>query len=94
MDIDFIVRNKFAVSTPHHVDKDLEYFGKTLKLNVANPETSQLFTINSEAKDLHYEKKECYNSITANILWIVKSSRTCLETAVYFKCTRLQFPTE
>ena len=47
MDIEFIGRNKFAVSKPHHVDEALEDFGETLKVNMVNPETSQLFTITS-----------------------------------------------
>ena len=59
-----------------------------------NPATSQLFTITSEAKDLDDEKKEHYQSITSKILWIVKHSRTDLETVVYFMCTRVQRPTE
>ena len=52
MDIDFMGGKKAAVSTPHHVDEALEYFGETLKVNLVNPATSQLFTITSEAKDL------------------------------------------
>ena len=50
MDIEFIGGKKVTVSTPHHVDEDLEDFVETLKGNVVNPETSQLFTITSEAK--------------------------------------------
>ena len=57
MYIEFIVRKKVVVSTPHNVDKDLEDFGKIPKGNVVNPTTSQLFTINSEAKGLHDLKK-------------------------------------
>ena len=68
MDIEFIGGNKFAVSKPHHVDEALEDFGETLKVNMVNPETSQLFTITSEAKELDDEKKEHYHSITAKIL--------------------------
>ena len=47
MDIEFIGGKKFTVSTPHHIDEALEYFGETLKGNVINPATSQLFTITS-----------------------------------------------
>ena len=57
MDIEFIGGNKVTVSTPYHVDEALEYFGETLKGNVMNPATSQLFTITSEARDLGDEKK-------------------------------------
>ena len=57
MDIDFIGRNKVAVSTTRHVDEALEDFGETLKGNVVNPATSQLFTITSEAKELGDLKK-------------------------------------
>ena len=32
--------------------------------------------------------------ITAKILWIIKSSRPDLETAVSFLCTRVKCPTE
>ena len=52
MDIDFIGGKKVTVSTPHHVDEDLEDFGETVKGNVVNPATSQLFTITSESKEL------------------------------------------
>ena len=57
MDIDFIGEKKFTVSTPHHIDEALEDFGETLKGNAVNPETSQLLTITSEAKDIDDEKK-------------------------------------
>ena len=39
MDINFIGGKKVTLSTPHHVDEALEYFGETLKGNVANPIT-------------------------------------------------------
>ena len=52
MDIKFIGGNKVTFSTPHHVDEALEDFYETLKGNVVNPTTSQLFTITSEAKEL------------------------------------------
>ena len=57
MDIKFIGRKKVSVYTPNHVDEDLEYFGETLKGNVVNPATSQLFAITSEAKELGDLKK-------------------------------------
>ena len=55
VEINIIGRKKVAVSTPHHVDKALEYFGETLKGNVVNSITSQLLTIATEAKDLYDE---------------------------------------
>ena len=82
------------MSTQHHVDEAMEDFGETMKGNLVNPATSQLFTITSEAKDLDDEKKERYHSITAKMLWIMKRSRTDLETSLYFLCTRVQCPTE
>ena len=93
MYIESIGGKEVTVSTPHHVDESLEYFGETLKGNVVNPATSQHFTITSEAKELDDEKKECYHSITAKILWIMKRSRPDLESSVYFLCTRVQCPT-
>ena len=84
MDIDFIGGKKVTVSTPHHVDEALEDFVETLKGNVVNPETSKLFTITSESKELDDEKKEHYHFITAKILWVMKRSRPYLETAVSF----------
>ena len=57
VDIKFIGGKKVTVSTPHHVDEALEYFGETLKGNVLNPATSQLFTITSEPKKLDNEIK-------------------------------------
>ena len=56
MDIQFIGGNKVAVSTSNHVDEALGDFGKTLKENVMNHATSQLFTITSEANELDDEK--------------------------------------
>ena len=56
MDIYFIGGNEFAVSMPHKFYEVLEVFGKTLKRNVVNPATSQLFTITSEAKELDNKK--------------------------------------
>ena len=94
MDIEFIGGNKVAVSTTHHIDEALEAFVETLKVNVVNPATSQLFTVTSEAKDLDDEKKECYHLITSKILWIMKRSRPDLETAVYFLYITVQCPTE
>ena len=55
--LEFISGNKVAVSTPHHIDKDLEYFGETLKGDVVNPATSQLFTTINEAKDIDDKKR-------------------------------------
>ena len=72
MDIEFIGGKKVAVSTPNNVDEALEDFGETLKGNVVKPETSQLFTITSEAKELDDGKKERYHFITTKILWIMK----------------------
>ena len=57
MDIQFIGGKKVTVSTPHHVDEDLEDLGENLKVNVATPSTSQLFTITSEATELDDEKR-------------------------------------
>ena len=94
MDIEFICGKKVTVSTPHHVDEDIEDFGETLKRNLEKSTTLQLFTITSEAKELEDEKKERYHSITAKILWIMKRSRPNLETAVSFLCTRVQCPTK
>ena len=82
------------MSTPHPVNEAVEYFGETLKGNVVNPATSQLFAITSEAKELGDGKKERYHLITAKILWIMKRSRPYLDTAVYFLCPRVQCPTE
>ena len=80
---------KIAVSTPHHVGEALEDFSETLKGNVVNPTTLQLFTITSEAKGVDDEKNEHYYSITAKNLWIMKRSRLDLEAAVSFICTRV-----
>ena len=74
MDIKFIGTKKVAVSMQHQVGKALEYFGETLKVNVVNPATSQIFTITSEAKDIDDERKESYHSITTKILWTMKCS--------------------
>ena len=57
MDTELICGNKFIVSTPNHVHEDLEDFDETLKGNVVNPATLQLFTITSEAKDIDDEKR-------------------------------------
>ena len=92
IDINFVDGKKFIVYTLHHVDDGSEEFDETLKGNVVNTATSQLSTITSEAKELDDEKMECYDSITANILWIMKSSRKDLETSVSFLCTRVQCP--
>ena len=78
------------MSTPNHVNEDLEYFGETLKGNIVNPTTSQIFTITSEAKELDDEKKECYHSKNARTLWIMKRSRLDLEKMVSSLCTRVQ----
>ena len=43
---------------PYHINEDLEYLSETLKINVVNPATSQLFTITDEAKELEYKKNE------------------------------------
>ena len=56
MDIKFIGGKKFTVSKPHNVDEALEAFGETLKGNVVNPTTSQLFTVTNEAKELDDKK--------------------------------------
>ena len=84
MYIEFIGGKRVTVSTPHHVDEALEDFGETLKGNLVNPTTSQLFTITSEANELNDEKRERYHSITDKILWIMKCSRPDLKTAVFF----------
>ena len=57
MDIEFIGGNKVAVSMTHHIDEVLEDFGETLKGNIVNPATSQLFTITRKTKDLDDERK-------------------------------------
>ena len=58
LEMKFIGSKNVAVSIPHHNDEALEDFGETLKGNVVNPATSQIFTITSEAKELGDEKKE------------------------------------
>ena len=83
MDIEFIGGKKVSLTKPHCINKVLEDLGKTLKENVVNLATSQLFTITNEAKELDEENKERYPSITTRILWIMKKSRPDLETAVY-----------
>ena len=57
MDINFIGGKKVLVSILHHVDEALEDFGETLKGNIVNPATSQLFTITRKTKDLDDERK-------------------------------------
>ena len=94
VDIKFIGGKKVAVSTAHHVDEAIEYFGETPKGNMVKPTISQLFILTSEAKYLDYLKKERYNLIMAKILWIMNRSQPELEKVVYFICTRLQFPTK
>ena len=39
-----------------------------------NPATSQPFTITDEVKELDYENKGSYHSITAKIFWTMKKS--------------------
>ena len=56
IDIELIGGKKVAVSKPHHVDEAIEYFGETLKGNVVNPATSELFIITSETNDLDEKK--------------------------------------
>ena len=63
------------MTIPHYIGEALEDFRETLKVNVVNPETSQLFNITNKAKDLDEKKKESYHSTTANILCIMKQSR-------------------
>ena len=92
--INFIGRKKVTVSMSHHVDDALKYFGETLRRNVMNPATSQLFAIASESKELDDDEKERYHSISAKILWIMKHSYPDLETALSFLCTRVQCPNE
>ena len=84
MDIEFISKKKVTVSIPHHVEEDLEDFCESLKGNVVNPTTSQLFIITSEVNDLDDGITERYHLITAKILWIMKLSRPDLETSVSF----------
>ena len=57
MDNDFIGGKKVALTMPHHVEEALEDFGKTLKRKVVNPETSKMFTIANETKELYGKKK-------------------------------------
>ena len=57
MDIEFIGGEKVTVSTTNHVGKALEDFFETLKGNAAIPANSQLFAINSKAKDLNDKKR-------------------------------------
>ena len=45
MDIEFIGGKKVSLTKPHCINKVLEDLGKTLKENVVNLATSQLFTI-------------------------------------------------
>ena len=61
MYIEFICRKKVTMSTPHHVDKALEDFGETLKVNMVNSASCGWSTVTSEAKELGDEKM---NAIT------------------------------
>ena len=72
IDIEFVGGKKVVLNTPHHINEALEDFGVTLKGNVANPVTSQIFITSDESKELDDERKEHYHSATANIMWIMK----------------------
>ena len=80
MDREFIVRKKVTVSKPNNFGEALEDFCETMKGNVVNPTTSQIFIITSEA----HKKQERYHSIIAKRLWIMKHSCPDLEIAVSF----------
>ena len=65
MDIEFIEDKKVVLDITHNNNEALEDFWENLKGNVVNPETSQPFTITSEAKDIDDENKESYHLITS-----------------------------
>ena len=90
MDREFIVRKKVTVSKPNNFGEALEDFCETMKGNVVNPTTSQIFIITSEA----HKKQERYHSIIAKRSWIMKHSFPDLEIAVSFIYAMVQCPTK
>ena len=60
----------------------IEAFGENIGKKVTTPESSHIFIVNGQAKQLDEENSEIFHSVVEKILYIMKRARTDLETAI------------
>ena len=66
----------------------MKMFGEDVSTPVSYPATKKLSEVREYAEQLSENKVEIFPFLVAELLFIVKSSRTDLETAVSFLTTR------
>ena len=94
MEVEMVLKGKIAMNTPQHEEEAIDRLGKEVSGTVVNPSKSKLFIIDMKSSHLTGDRKECFHSVMAKILWISQRSRPDLDTAVSFLCTRAKQPTE
>jgi hypothetical protein len=95
MTIDFRVKSEVRFSQYDFLKKLLNSLPESLstgKKNTAAPE--YLFKTTDESCLLDNKRKDLFHTITAKTLWLSQRSRTDVQLAVGFCCTRIQDPTE
>jgi hypothetical protein len=95
MTIDFRVKSEVRFSQYDFLKKLLNSLPESLstgKKNTAAPE--YLFKTTDESCLLDNKRKDIFHTITAKTLWLSQRSRTDVQLAVGFCCTRIQEPTE
>jgi hypothetical protein len=95
MTIDFRVKSEVRFSQYNFLKKLLNSLPisiSTGKKNTAAPE--YLFKTTDESGAIDSVRKELFHTITAKTLWLSQRSRTDVQLAVGFCCTRIQEPNE
>jgi hypothetical protein len=95
MTIDFRVKGEVRFSQYDFVKKLLNSLPESLNSGLKNTAAPEyLFKTTDSSNPLDHSRKELFHTITAKTLWLSQRTRTDVQLAVGFCCTRIQEPNE
>ena len=92
MEIELVKDGKIKTGMQSYIKESIKTFVSYVSRGVTLPATSRLFDVTEGSDKMLEEKSSTFHSTVAKLLWIIKRSRSYIETALYFLCTRVKDP--
>ena len=90
MDKDFIGEENMAILMTCYIEKCVIQFFEDRRIPTKTLTNRNLFKVRSDVTQFGQEKKNCFQTIEAKLMWVVKRMRPGIKTTFAFLCTRIE----
>jgi hypothetical protein len=92
MTLDFTEKGVAKIDMSKYVENIITEMPEDMAGVCPTPAANHLFEVNTGAEKLDETKKEFFQHVVAQLLFLCKRARPDIQTAVAFLCTRVQYP--